>query len=110
MGAGPGREDVSVHPENRAAPRFCLFFCGLLPTANRQLSTALCRSPSVGRLVEALAHEVYRQLSNRHSLNTAFLPTDIVKLLRAFVEMSPTSQCELMSEPCELMTVSVSDE
>jgi hypothetical protein len=44
----------------------------------------------VGRLIEALAHEVYRQLSNRHSLNTAFLPVDLVKLLKAFADMEPS--------------------
>ena len=65
-----------------------------LTSGNFQLTNGPFRSSSVGRLVEALAHEVYRQLSNRHSLNTAFLPADIVKLLRAFVEISPMAQCE----------------
>ena len=48
------------------------------------------RSSAVGRLVDALAHEAYRQLSNRHSLNAPFLPADLVKLLKAFAEIHPT--------------------
>ena len=44
----------------------------------------------MGRLVDALAHEAYRQLSNRHSLNAPFLPADLVKLLKAFAEIHPT--------------------
>ena len=49
----------------------------------------MCRSPSVARLAEAVAHEVTRQINNRHSLNTAFLPADLVKLLQAFAELHP---------------------
>ncbi|KAG1655977.1 hypothetical protein FOA52_008678 [Chlamydomonas sp. UWO 241] len=48
------------------------------------------RSPAVGRLVDAVAHEAYRQLSNRHSLSAAFLPADIVALLKAFVRLPRT--------------------
>ncbi|KAG2499264.1 hypothetical protein HYH03_002842 [Edaphochlamys debaryana] len=45
------------------------------------------RSPATAQLAEAVAHEVYRQVSNRYSLQAPFAPTDLVKLVRAYARL-----------------------
>ena len=71
-------------PQWPALPRPSSTFPHLPPTFH-----PMFRSPSVARLAEAVAHEVTRQINNRHSLNTAFLPADLVKLLQAYAELHP---------------------
>ncbi len=48
----------------------------------------------VGRLVDAVAHEVYRQISNRYSMTAPFRPPDIVKLLSAYTQLVDPSSCD----------------
>ncbi|GLC53919.1 hypothetical protein PLESTB_000887000 [Pleodorina starrii] len=45
------------------------------------------RSPAVAQLAEAVAHEVYRQLSNRSSLHAPFEAGELVKVVRAYADM-----------------------
>ncbi|KIZ00201.1 hypothetical protein MNEG_7760 [Monoraphidium neglectum] len=42
------------------------------------------RSAASAKLLDAVAHEVYRQLSNRHSGSAGFRPSDLVKLVNAY--------------------------
>lgn len=56
------------------------------------ISTALAavtqlKSPAMAQLLGALAHEAYRQVSNRHSLNSSFMPEDLVKLVTAYADL-----------------------
>ncbi len=41
----------------------------------------------MAQLAEALAHEVYRHVSNRSSLQAAFAPADLVKVVQAYARM-----------------------
>ncbi len=45
------------------------------------------RSLPVAQLVEAVAHEAYRQISNRHSANQPFTPKDLIQLLGAYQQL-----------------------
>ncbi|GLI66650.1 hypothetical protein VaNZ11_010572 [Volvox africanus] len=51
------------------------------------LSMIRHRSSACAQLAEAVAHEVFRQLSNRSSINTPFEPSDLIKVVRAFADL-----------------------
>lgn len=55
------------------------------------MSTLALRSPAVDVAVESVAHEVYRQISNRHSLSQPFTTPDLIKLLQAYGELKTRS-------------------
>ncbi|GFR51990.1 hypothetical protein Agub_g14522, partial [Astrephomene gubernaculifera] len=48
------------------------------------------RSAATAQLAEAIAHEVYRQLSNRYSLQAPFTAGDIVKIVQSYAQMGLT--------------------
>ncbi|GFR51982.1 hypothetical protein Agub_g14513, partial [Astrephomene gubernaculifera] len=47
-------------------------------------------SAATAQLAEAIAHEVYRQLSNRYSLQAPFAAGDIVKIVQSYAQMGLT--------------------
>lgn len=63
----------------------------LSPKVLADISTGLSHlgvaSPVVGRLLDALAHHVYSQLSNKHSGNTTFTALCVVRLVQSYAEL-----------------------
>lgn len=61
------------------------------------------RSAAVGQLVEAVAHEVYRQISNRYSLNAGFQPPELLRVLQAYAQLQyEDSECATRGTGFEL--------
>ena len=93
-GEGKGRETGlggSVCP-----PVFLFLSSPATPPQPLPLLPPVCiaRSAAVGQLVEAVAHEVYRQISNRYSLNAGFQPPELLRVLQAYAQLQyEDSEC-----------------
>lgn len=67
------------------------------------------RSAAVAQLIEAAAHEVYQQCSNRHSMNEPWVPSDLLTFVQAYAKLrvhdggwaqgAPSPPCPLLDPP-----------